>query len=53
MSIAETWWEHSNKINEDGVLLDDYGNELRDEDGAVIYVPEKDWVNCEMIRGMV
>lgn len=50
MSIAETWWEHSNKISKDGRLLDDYGNELRDYDGSVIYVPEEDRQHCEIIE---
>lgn len=50
MSIRETWYEHSNIIDEDGILLDEYHNELRDEDGIVIYIPENEWANCQMIR---
>jgi hypothetical protein len=34
-----------NYITHSGIALDDHGNEVRDEDGAIIVVPEDDRVN--------
>jgi hypothetical protein len=31
--------EHVSYINNRGIALDDYGNEYRDEDGMVYFVP--------------
>ena len=30
-------------IDEGGILLDDDYNELRDEEGCAIHIPEKEW----------
>lgn len=50
MSIQENWFEHSIIIDQDGVLLDDYHNELRDEEGGVVYIPKEEWINCIIIK---
>jgi hypothetical protein len=34
-----------NYITDSGIALDDHGNEVRDEDGAIIVVPEDDRAN--------
>lgn len=35
--------EHSDIINQDGVLLDDYLNLCLDEEGQIYSIPEKYW----------
>ncbi len=37
-------------IDEGGILLDDDYNELRDEEGCAIHIPEKDWKHYKNIR---
>jgi len=37
------YYDRFQYINEDGKALDEYLNEFRDEEGACIYVPKKDW----------
>ena len=36
-------------IDENGILLDDDYNELRDEEGGAIHIPEKDWKHYKII----
>jgi phage pi2 protein 07 len=55
----DEWWlrqqeEKESKIihgfiSENGILLDDDYNELRDEEGGAIHIPEKDWKHYKII----
>jgi len=47
--IKDNWQEFSNIIDEDGILLDDNLNEIRDEEGATVYVSEEYWSFCKQI----
>lgn len=38
-----------NYITRSGIALDDHGNEVRDEDGAIIVVPEDDRANYGLL----
>lgn len=49
--IKNNWFEFSNHINANGLLLDDNYNELRDENGEIIYIPRNEWHNCKIIKG--
>jgi len=42
-------YEHSQFIDESGILLDDDYNELRDEEGCAIHIPKKDWKHYKII----
>ena len=37
-------------IDETGRALDEYGNEFRDEQGLVFYVPETEWAFYTMLQ---
>jgi len=47
--IRQNWFEFSTIIDEDGILLDDSGNELRDEEGQIICIPKREWKYCKQI----
>lgn len=40
-----------NYINENGLALDDYGNEFRDENGQIIIVPESERHLYKVMKG--
>ena len=42
-------YEHSQFIDENGILLDDNWHELRDEEGCAIHIPEKDWKHYKVV----
>ena len=37
-------------IAEGGILLDDDYNELRDQEGCVTHIPEKDWKHYKILN---
>lgn len=50
METKDKWWEHSNIIDSQGILLDDNYNELRNDDGQIIIVPKKDRKYCIIVN---
>jgi len=47
--ISDDYLEQISYINCDGIALDDYGNEFRDEVGMIVIIPKDKWHLFEVI----
>ena len=44
ISDDEYWsYEHFSNIDQNGLALDEFGNEFRDQQGQLVLVPKADW----------
>lgn len=41
--------EHTKYIDSNGKVLDEFGNEFKDEYGKIVYVNEEDWEYFELL----
>ena len=51
ISDDDYWvYEHFSKIDHQGLALDEFGNEFRDENGQLVLVPKNDWHLFKQVR---